>query len=252
MCTRRKRTPFRFKSTTSGHSKLLSQLPRTSVTGGPTFSSLNEQTGRANIAEMPDFVCAFRQRLKIVAGDDRAYRREQKSAVLSDPCLVILREAKRCAKAEVTLLPGLTDLLFTPVSFNNFGLSPEVVRGTQAMGFSEPTPIQLRAFPIILSGKDLNRHRANRHRQNGGLRAANHDPARQARRLSLSRARADARARGASRDGLSRLRALHRSARLGRARRRRLRQAEGRSGRAAPTSSARRPAGCSICSNNAR
>ena len=43
----------------------------------------------------------------------------------------------------------------SPVSFNNFGLSPEVVRGTQAMGFAEPTPIQLRAFPIILSGKDL-------------------------------------------------------------------------------------------------
>src|SRR5450432_4672868 len=58
-------------------------------------------------------------------------------------------------KTELTLLPSLTDLLFVPVSFNNFGLSPEVVRGTQAMGFSEPTPIQLRAFPIILSGKDL-------------------------------------------------------------------------------------------------
>jgi ATP-dependent RNA helicase RhlE len=41
------------------------------------------------------------------------------------------------------------------VSFNNFGLSHEVVRGTQAMGFTEPTPIQLRAFPIILGGKDL-------------------------------------------------------------------------------------------------
>jgi ATP-dependent RNA helicase RhlE len=41
------------------------------------------------------------------------------------------------------------------VSFNHFGLSPEVVRGTQAMGFVEPTPIQLRAFPIILAGKDL-------------------------------------------------------------------------------------------------
>src|ERR1044072_2250930 len=41
------------------------------------------------------------------------------------------------------------------MSFNRFGLSPEVVRGTQAMGFSEPTPIQLRAFPIVLSGKDL-------------------------------------------------------------------------------------------------
>jgi ATP-dependent RNA helicase RhlE len=41
------------------------------------------------------------------------------------------------------------------VSFNRFGLSPEVVRGTQAMGFVDPTPIQLRAFPIILVGKDL-------------------------------------------------------------------------------------------------
>jgi ATP-dependent RNA helicase RhlE len=41
------------------------------------------------------------------------------------------------------------------VSFKDFGLSPEVVRGTQAMGFTEPTPIQLRAFPIVLGGKDL-------------------------------------------------------------------------------------------------
>ncbi len=41
------------------------------------------------------------------------------------------------------------------MSFNYFGLSPEVVRGTQAMGFVEPTPIQLRAFPIVHAGKDL-------------------------------------------------------------------------------------------------
>jgi len=41
------------------------------------------------------------------------------------------------------------------VSFNNFGLSQEAVRGAQAMGFIDPTPIQLRAFPIILLGKDL-------------------------------------------------------------------------------------------------
>src|SRR5215213_137287 len=41
------------------------------------------------------------------------------------------------------------------MSFNKFGLSPEVVRGTQAMGFTDPTPIQHRAFPIVLAGKDL-------------------------------------------------------------------------------------------------
>ena len=41
------------------------------------------------------------------------------------------------------------------VSFKDFGLSTEVVRGAEAMGFVDPTPIQLRAFPLILSGKDL-------------------------------------------------------------------------------------------------
>src|SRR5438477_1127384 len=41
------------------------------------------------------------------------------------------------------------------MSFNNFDLSSEVVRGPQALAFTEPTPIRLRAFPIVLAGKDL-------------------------------------------------------------------------------------------------
>ena len=41
------------------------------------------------------------------------------------------------------------------MSFRDLGLSDEVVQGVQAMGFIDPTPIQLRAFPIILAGKDL-------------------------------------------------------------------------------------------------
>jgi ATP-dependent RNA helicase RhlE len=41
------------------------------------------------------------------------------------------------------------------MSFRNLGLSEDVIQGVQAMGYLEPTPIQLRAFPVILSGKDL-------------------------------------------------------------------------------------------------
>jgi ATP-dependent RNA helicase RhlE len=52
-------------------------------------------------------------------------------------------------------LRPLREALTLAVPFNKFGLSEEVVRGVQAMGFVEPTPIQLRAFPIILAGKDL-------------------------------------------------------------------------------------------------
>ena len=41
------------------------------------------------------------------------------------------------------------------MSFQDFGLIDEVVRGVQAMGYVDPTPIQLRAIPIILTGRDM-------------------------------------------------------------------------------------------------
>ena len=39
--------------------------------------------------------------------------------------------------------------------FKQLGLSEEVMRGVQAAGYVEPTPIQLRGIPVILAGKDL-------------------------------------------------------------------------------------------------
>jgi ATP-dependent RNA helicase RhlE len=39
--------------------------------------------------------------------------------------------------------------------FSKLGLSPETLRGVQAMGYVDPTPIQLRAIPVVLGGKDL-------------------------------------------------------------------------------------------------
>jgi ATP-dependent RNA helicase RhlE len=41
------------------------------------------------------------------------------------------------------------------MSFQNLGLSDDVIHAVQSMGYLDPTPIQLRAFPIILGGKDL-------------------------------------------------------------------------------------------------
>src|SRR3990170_2397167 len=39
--------------------------------------------------------------------------------------------------------------------FSKLGLSPKVVDGVRAAGYTDPTPIQLRAIPIILDGRDL-------------------------------------------------------------------------------------------------
>ncbi len=41
------------------------------------------------------------------------------------------------------------------MSFGKLGLSPKILEGVQAMGFVEPTPIQLRSIPLILSGQDV-------------------------------------------------------------------------------------------------
>jgi ATP-dependent RNA helicase RhlE len=41
------------------------------------------------------------------------------------------------------------------MSFQNLGLSDDVVHGVQSMGFLDPTEIQLQAFPLILAGKDI-------------------------------------------------------------------------------------------------
>ncbi len=39
--------------------------------------------------------------------------------------------------------------------FSTLGLSPKVLDGVRAAGYTDPTPIQLRAIPVILEGRDL-------------------------------------------------------------------------------------------------
>ena len=41
------------------------------------------------------------------------------------------------------------------MSFNNYGLSVELLRAIGEQGYTEPTPIQHKAIPVILQGKDI-------------------------------------------------------------------------------------------------
>ena len=41
------------------------------------------------------------------------------------------------------------------MSFSSLGLSEPIIRSVRAVGYAEPTPIQLRAIPMILPGHDL-------------------------------------------------------------------------------------------------
>lgn len=41
------------------------------------------------------------------------------------------------------------------LSFNDFNLSNEVLKAVAAMGFEEPTPIQTKTIPVLMTGKDV-------------------------------------------------------------------------------------------------
>jgi ATP-dependent RNA helicase DDX54/DBP10 len=41
------------------------------------------------------------------------------------------------------------------VGFQTLGLKPQVLKGILTCGFKVPTPIQRRALPVVLSGKDV-------------------------------------------------------------------------------------------------
>jgi ATP-dependent RNA helicase RhlE len=41
------------------------------------------------------------------------------------------------------------------MSFKDLNLAPDILRGVISAGYTDPTPIQLRAIPVVLSGRDL-------------------------------------------------------------------------------------------------
>ena len=41
------------------------------------------------------------------------------------------------------------------MTFAELGLMPELLRAVEDAGYSEPTPIQRDAIPIVLSGRDV-------------------------------------------------------------------------------------------------
>jgi ATP-dependent RNA helicase RhlE len=41
------------------------------------------------------------------------------------------------------------------LSFNDLGLRPELLRAVQAQGYTDPTPVQREAIPLVLAGRDL-------------------------------------------------------------------------------------------------
>jgi ATP-dependent RNA helicase RhlE len=76
------------------------------------------------------------------------------------------------------------------------------------MGFTDPTPIQLRAFPVVLAGKDLIGRRKPA-RQDSGVRAPDPDEPGEARRFRCLVLEPTRELAAQVETAFSRLRALH-------------------------------------------
>ena len=76
-----------------------------------------------------------------------------------------IRSAPAPSNTRWTCGPGaefesiLTDIIAleteTPTSFAELMLAPELLRGVEDAGYTTPTPIQARAIPLILNGRDI-------------------------------------------------------------------------------------------------
>ena len=58
------------------------------------------------------------------------------------------------------------------MSFDPLGLAPELLRAVADQGYTEPTPVQAEAIPLVLAGRDVLAGAQTGHRQDGRLRAA--------------------------------------------------------------------------------
>ena len=58
------------------------------------------------------------------------------------------------------------------MSFQTLGLGPNILRAIEESGYSEPTPIQSAAIPVIIEGNGGDRHCPNRYRQDRSLHPA--------------------------------------------------------------------------------
>jgi ATP-dependent RNA helicase RhlE len=67
------------------------------------------------------------------------------------------REEEISPKPEHKRTPRKTKTPVTPIdsAFSRLGLSPEIAVAVQDKGYTEPTPIQAQAIPVVLSGRDL-------------------------------------------------------------------------------------------------
>ncbi|MFM9966847.1 MAG: DEAD/DEAH box helicase [Burkholderiales bacterium] len=54
-----------------------------------------------------------------------------------------------------TLFPGRSREIVITTSFENLGLSAELLRAVAEQGYTTPTPIQVQAIPLVLAGRDL-------------------------------------------------------------------------------------------------
>lgn len=54
-------------------------------------------------------------------------------------------------------------------AFDELGLSDEMLRAIENLGYTAPTPVQAGSIPVVLEGRDLLACRSDRHRQDGAF-----------------------------------------------------------------------------------
>ena len=88
-------------------------------------------------------------------GEDGAFRGFAAIAQADAEAALPRRDTQARFHEQDSIAPVRASWQGPPMSFQGLGLSEDVIHAVQSMGYLEPTPIQERAIPVVMSGKDL-------------------------------------------------------------------------------------------------
>lgn len=77
------------------------------------------------------------------------------ASVVSEPALALAPEAIPLEEVAPSTADAVATFVNKTNAFASLGLNPDIVRALTDLGFLEPTPVQAKAIPVFLAGRDL-------------------------------------------------------------------------------------------------
>ena len=109
--------------------------------------------GSTEWPDAPDFIAS--PLLSNIAAPEDGRTPPRHSPAGTDPLLIVAETALLLRPAALYCLCGTAYICVTTKLFSELGLSSELLKAIDKLGFEQAAPIQAEAIPVLMQGKDV-------------------------------------------------------------------------------------------------